>query len=297
MADSKKEAKRDDSKDYVAKAGKGVSGGIVALVAALCLVAGVLIGHFMPLGGVGGNQVSGLRTLTEDQLDLPVAAVNQNGETYEITAREVITSMSTLEDYVAEDGTYAMPSADSVLSFARNEMLNKEVERAGITVSDEDVTAYAEEVLGSSDLEAIAEQYGMDVETATAMIRDSAGVRALYDQVVSTDDIAAPTAPAECEEGQEDTPTAEYGAYVVELLGDEWDADANTWARQDGPYYAALSAETFSSDAASYNQAMSAYYVAYQTYATEYSNVTSRWTDYVNELFAGSSIDIYSLVS
>ena len=139
--------------------------------------------------------------------------------------------------------------------------------------------------------------YGMDVEVVTEMIRDSAGVRALYDQVVSADTLEPPAAPDVAEEGQEDTPTPEYGAYVVELLGDEWDAENNTWAREDGPYYAALSAESFTSDAATYNQAVSAYYVAYQVYATEQSNVTAKWTEYVNGLFSGVSVDVYSLVS
>lgn len=296
MADSKKEETKQDSAPAEKK---GVSGGIVALVAALCLVAGALLGHFVPLGGtaVAGNEVAGLTTLTEEQLDLPVASVNQGGEVTQLTAREVIASMATLEEYVNEDGTYAVPSADAVLSYARNEILNNAVAQEGITVTDEDVAAYAEEVLGSSDIAAIAEQYGMDVETTTKMIRDSAGVRALYDQVVSVDDMEPPVAPAACEEGKENDPTAEYGAYLVGLLGDEWDAEANEWASQDGPYYAALSAESFSSEAASYNQAMSAYYVAYQVYATEYTNVTAKWTDYVNELFSDSSIEIFSLVS
>lgn len=299
---SEKEApkKREEPSNYVASPRKsGVSGGIVALVAALSLVAGLLLGHFLPLGGssANGGELTGVTTITEEQLDGVVGTITQEGETIPMTAREVILSSSTLEDYANEDGTYNMPSADAVLSYARNTILNHAVEAAGITVTDEDVTAYAEEILGDSDIAAIAEQYGMDVETATTMIRESAGVRALYDQIVSTDGLEPPVAPEQCEEGKEDEPTAEYGAYVVSLLGDEWDAEANDWASQDGPYYAALSAESFTAEAATYNQAMSAYYVAYQVYATEYTNVTSKWTDYVNDLFSGSSIEINSLVS
>ncbi len=298
----KAHAKEEPEKQgYVASAGKkgGVSGGILALACALCLVAGALLGHFLPIGGSGsaGNQIAGVTSLTEEQLDEAVAAYTINGETTPVTAREVIESMSTLEDYVGEDGTYNVPSADSVLSFIRNEVLNNAVVEAGITVTDEDVAAYAEEVLGSSDLEEIATMYGMDVEVVTEMIRDSAGVRALYDQVVSTNGLEPPMAPTPCEEGDEEVATAEYGAYIMNLIGDEWDTENETWARQDGPYYAALAAESFTSDSANFNQATSAYYVAYQVYATEQSNVTAKWTEYVNGLFSGVSVDVYSLVS
>ena len=91
--------------------------------------------------------------------------------------------------------------------------------------------------------------------------------------------------------------TAEYGAYVVGLLGDEWDAEAETWARTDGPYYELMGDMEFSSTSATYNQAVTAYYVAYAQYSEESGTSSQAWTDYVNTMLSTAEIDIYSLVA
>ena len=84
---------------------------ILTLACALCLVAGALLGHFLPVGGSNGA-VSSVRTLTEDQLDDAIGSSTIDGERIPITAREVIKSMSTLDEYASADGTYITYYAD-----------------------------------------------------------------------------------------------------------------------------------------------------------------------------------------
>ncbi len=265
----------------------------IAAIAVACILVGVLVGHFL----LGGISAQGRTTLSENELNTVVATMSYEGKTYDITAQEAIEATSTLDAMKNDDGTYNMPSAESAISAARNKVLQAEVEKAGITVSDADVQAYAEEYLGTSDYAQIAEQYGMDEASVKEVLTEAAGTRKLYDSVVTETSITAPTAPEEPEEGQEDTPNATYGAYIVGLLGDEWDADANTWARTDGPFYSALGSEQFSADSATYNQALTAYYTAYQQYVEEYSQSTSAWTDFYNGCLSNATIDVSTLTA
>lgn len=267
------------------------------IIGVVCLALGLVIGRFA-LGGVGGS-LSGKTSLDEADLDATVATYTYDGNTYNITAREVFETGSGLESAQNDDGTYAFPAASDVLSYAQNQILNQAVEAAGITVSDEDMASYAEDTLGSSDYESLASTYGMTEDAVKTVIRESAGVKKLYDQIVGTDASSAtmPDAPETAADGEEDTPNATYGEYIVNLLGDEWDKDTNTWAREDGPYYAAMSDMEFTSDSATYNQAMTAYYVAYQQYSQVASTASSTWTSYVNGLLANASINIGEIVS
>ena len=153
------------------------------------------------------------------------------------------------------------------------------------------MSSYAEDTLGTSDISTIASQYGMDEDATETLLKQSAGVKKLYDQTVDTSNLTAPTAP------EEDKDAATYGKYIVDLLGDEWDSDKDTWASTDGDYYSALGSEKFTSKSATYDQAQTAYYVAYQKYSTAYSEATSKWTSFVNERLAKASIQIKSLVS
>lgn len=262
-------------------------------IAAACLVVGLLVGRFV----LGGVSAAGKTSISESELDGVVATVTYEGKSYDVTAREAIEAASTLDSVRNEDGTYRMPSAEGAVAAARNKVLEAEVAKAGITVTEDDATAYAEEYLGTSDYATIAEQYGMDEESVRRIVEESAGVRKLYDQVVTDSDLTAPTAPEQPAEGQEDTPNATYGAYVVGLLGDEWDAEAGTWARTDGPFYASLGSETFSADSATYNQANTAYYVAYQQYVQDYSEISSKWTDFYNGCMANATIELTTLTA
>ena len=171
-----------------------------------------------------------------------------------------------------------------------------DAESRGISVDDDEVDAYAEAMLGTSDYESIASQYGVDEEQAKDIVRDAAMVDKLYQQIVPATDAALPDMPAEPESGDENAASAEYASYIISLAGDEWDSETGTWASTDGPYYAALGSESFTADSATYTQALSAYYVAYQEYSEDADAASTAWTSYVNGLYANASISIYGLL-
>ncbi|MEY8437538.1 hypothetical protein AAK967_07320 [Atopobiaceae bacterium 24-176] len=266
---------------------------VISVVAAAAV--GLLVGKFL-LGGIGG--VSGKTTLSEGELDSTVGAYIYQGQSHAITARQALEAATGMGAAKKDDGSYVMPSADNVLDYARNQILATAVKGEGIEVSDEDMATYAKDTLGTDDYANLASTYGMSEDEVKNVVRQSAGVKQLYDKIVGTDDAAkAPETPAEPADGAQDTPTADYGKYIVGLLGDEWDADKGTWAREDGPFYAALKDQTFSADSATYDQAMTAYYVAYQQYSQQSSTQSAKWTEYVNGLLSNASISIGELVS
>lgn len=274
----------------------GVAAPVVALVVVVALVAGVLLGHFVLGGGSGVSAAfPGATTATEDQLDRVIATYTIDGKTSEITVRDAIESQSSLDSAKDSDGNYTLPNADSALAVARNKILAQKAADEGITVEDDELSSYAEQILGTSDLSTLASQYGLTEDQTKQIVRDSAAMYKLKEKVCSTTVSTMPDAPATPAEGEEDTATADYGAYIVNLLGDEWDSTNNTWARTDGSYYEALKDETWSPDSATYSQAQMAYSVAYKAYAESASTSSSEWTSYVNGILSQATISICTL--
>ena len=261
----------------------------------VALVVGVAIGHFAPIEGTTGAAFSGQTTVSEGDLDKVVASYTYDGKTEDVTVRDAIESQTSLDAVKDDQGNYKLPSADDALAVARNRILAKIAEDKGITVSDDELSAFAEQSTGTSDFASIAQNYQLSEDQAKEIVRESAVMSKLKQQVVSTDAGTEPTAPQTPEDGKQDEANATYGAYIVGLLGDEWDSANNKWARTDGPYYAALSSESFSADSATYAQAQKAYYVAYQQYSSNASSSTSEWTNYVNNILSGATIRLYTL--
>lgn len=290
------ESKKDEKKSEGVKLGTGAWVGI----AVAALVVGLLIGGFaLNLGGGGASgSLGGKTALTEAELDSPVASYTYDGATNQVTAREVILQNSSLDAAKDTDGNYTLPSADSVLSVARNSVVLAEAEKRGLSATDDDISAYAQETLGSSDYASIASSYSMDEESVKDLLRSSCMMSKLRDEVVGTDsDAVAPEAPTAPEDEKDaDKETKAYAEYIIALAGDEWDAEKGDWASTDGPYATAL-AEYKVGKKASYNAANAAYQVAYQAYSEAASATSTQWSDFVNGLLSNASIDIYSLVS
>lgn len=267
---------------------------------ALCVVAlvvGVLGGYFL-LGGASGGSISldGRTTLSAGELDSAVAAYTYDGQRTSITAREVLTNGgATLDSLANDDGTYNVPAASDVLVYAQNKIILADAEKRGMTASDEEVSDYAEQMMGSADLATIAELYGIDEDTVYDTFAESVTVTKLRDAVCETELPAQPTEPAEPEEGAEETPTADYASYIIALLGDEWDSEAGTWARTDGDYYSTLSGYEITNDAATYAAAEAAYSVAYSAYSDASTKVGEEWTSYTQGLLSHASLQIGSL--
>lgn len=285
-----------DREEQVEK--KGPSTPVWVGIAFACLVVGVLCGHFLlgsGLGAAGG--ISGKITISEGELDRTVGSFTYKGQTTSVSARDVINSSSSLNSAKTEDGSYRLPAADGVLSVARTKILLMDAESKGIQVSDEDVSAYAKQTLGSDDYSTIASGYGMDADAVKELLRQSAIMGKLREQVVSTQLPTSPKAPTAPAAGNETTATAEYARYIIALAGDEWDSSKNGWASTDSPYATALANYTVSNDSATYEAAQAAYYVAYQKYATAQSEVSTQWSNYVNGLFCNASVNVSSLVA
>ena len=273
---------------------KGGTKALVALVAVLLIAVVGVGGYFLGSGGFGSKGV-GSSTLTEKQLDSTVASWTYNGAKHNISAREAIESQYSLDSVKDDDGNYPAPSADSILAYVRNQVMLADAEKQGVSVSDDDLSSYAESALGSSDFSTIASQYGVTEDQAKSIVREQATIKKLYEKVVPSVDATMPEAPTEPSDGNTATASKEYADYIIKLAGDEWDADKGTWASTDGTIASALSGETFTADSATYAQAQTAYYAAYQAYAQEASKASSKWTEYANKLFASASITLYGI--
>ena len=265
---------------------------VVIAVAALAI--GVAAGHFL-LGGVGTVSLSGRTTLSAGELDSTIATYTVNGTTTPITAREVLEEASGSSSLTAnEDGTYDVPSASSVLTYAQNQIILADAEARGLSATDEEINEFVSTNLGS-DLSTLASSWGITEDEARSIVADAVTMRKLQDEVATVELPEQPVAPSEPAEGAEDTPTAEYAQYVISLLGDEWDSDANTWARTDGTYYATLSGYEISNDAATYAAASAAYSVASSVYEEAYAQVSEELGAYTDGLLSRATIQIGSL--
>lgn len=283
------------SKSTKAAPKQGASYGLAVLCAVVGLVIGVLVGKFA-LGGGAGSAV-GKTSLSEAELDSVVATYTYEGVRHDVTAREVIEESTSLDAALQSDGTYAMPTADDVLAYARNQIIASEAESRGITVTEDEVTQYATDTLGTADFATIAANYGLTEDVAKSLIENAAVMAKLRDEVVTTTLPDYPEAPVAPEDGSADAASADYAAYVISLVGDEWDADNNTWASTDGPFYTALSAYPISNDSATYEAATAAYYVAASNYSAVSQQVSAEWTAFVNSLLSGASLELGSLVA
>ena len=276
------------------------------LLMLVALAAGVAIGLFvLPRASVPAP-VTGSKTLislpgriavTEDELDTPMGTYTYKGTETTVTVREAIEESMSLDAARNSDGTYDIPSADAVLSIARNHFLLEDAKARGIAASDEDALAYAKEVWGTDDLAVIAASYSMTQDQAKKLMKESATIKKLRDAVVATKEPAAVKEPAAPEGGKEDEPMPEYGAYIMELVGDEWDEGKNTWAREDGPYFAELKNYTISRDGATYSAAKAAYGVALTQSAATEQQTSTEWTTYVNQILSDVTVQLGTLVT
>lgn len=264
----------------------------IAGALAAVIVAGVS-GYFLGSGGFGSKGVSA-PVFAESELDATVATWKFKGASHKISAREAIESQYSLDSVKDEDGNYPAPSADAVLSYVRNRILLEEASKQGIELSDEDLSSSAEASLGTSDFSAIADQYGVSEDQAKQIVREQGTIQKLY-QSVMDDAPAMPEAPTEPESGDENEAKAEYAAYIIDLAGKEWDAEAGTWAKLDGAYATALAGEEITPESATYAQAQKAYAVAYQQYMLESQGANAKWTSYVNELFGEADVELFGL--
>lgn len=264
-------------------------------IAVVAVIVAAIGGYFFGSGGFGAKG-AGSATLTEGQLDAPVASFNFNGATTKISARDAIESQYSLDAVKGADGTYPAPSGEMILGYARNKILVSEAESRGLSVSDDQLKEYAEGRLGTSDFKAIAENYGVDEDQAKQIVRDNALVGQLYEQIVpKASEAPAPEAPVQPADGNTTAPTKDYAEYIIGLLGKNWDSEKGTWANEDNEFFSALKGSTFTPEGASYEDAQTAFYVAYELYASQAQEANKAWTLFANDLYAKADVELYGL--
>lgn len=289
MSQDEKDVEKEASSE-----GRALPTRVWVVIAVVALALGVAAGHFL-LGGAGTISLNGRTTLSAGELDSTVATYTIDGRTARVTAREVLEESSGDAELTAnEDGTYDVPSASDVLTYAQNQIILADADARGLTATDDEVDEFVSTNLGT-DLATLATSWGIDEDAARSVVADAVTMRKLQDEVATTELPEQPTAPSEPAEGAEDEPTAEYAQYVIGLLGDEWDADANDWARTDGTYYATLSGYEISNDAATYAAASAAYSVASSVYEEAYNQVSEELSAYTDALLSKATIQIGSL--
>lgn len=288
--DAAGEAASDQGGTGNAKPGRGI---YIAL-AAVAVVIAAIAGYFIGSGGFASGGVPA--DLAEDQLDQTVASYTYQGARHDVSARAAIEYTSSLAAAQNDDGTYNAPLAESIVAYVRSQVLIADAASRGIEASDEEMAEYAESVFGTSDYAEIASSYNATEEQAQSIMHDSVLLQKLQEQIVpELSQASVPEAPSEPADGNEEASSADYAAYIIGLAGDEWDADAGTWASTDGDYYAAVGGDSFTGETATYSQAVSAYYVAYQAYSTIAQEASASWSDYVNGLYEDVDLTVYGL--
>lgn len=249
-------------------------------------------------GGIGfGDSVAGKTTLTEAELDKPMGSYNYAGSSHSITARQVIESSSSLDAAKNDDQTYKVPSADNVISVARNQIFAKICDDKNISVSDEEVSDFAQKMVGTSDISTIASRYGMEEDSIKAQITAAARLSKLRSETVKATLPVQPTAPTAPSDGNKDAENKDYATYIIGLAGDEWDSSTGSWKSSDSSYATALADYKVTNESASYAAAQAAYYVAQQKYQAEASAYSSEWNSYLNDELCKANLTLSTLVS
>lgn len=268
----------------------------IGVGAVVLFALGIVIGRFLLGGGGATGSLNGRTTLSEGELNTPIASYTYNGQTKEVTAREVIENTSGLDAAKQSDGTYAVPAADKIIGYVRNALVVAEAQSQGISVSDQEVSDYMQTNFKTTDISQIASAYKLSEDVAKKLINDAVIMKKYRDKVLTTTKLPdAPQAPTAPEDGNSETTSQEYAQYIIGLAGDEWDAKNNTWASQDGDYYKQLSAYSISNDSASYAAAQTAYQVAMSKYSAVASKASQEWSQKINEILGKASIAVYSL--
>ncbi|MBF0893955.1 MAG: hypothetical protein HXK44_05990 [Atopobium sp.] len=267
----------------------------IGVGAVVLFALGIVIGRFLLGGGGATGSLNGRTTLSEGELNTPIASYTYNGQTKEVTAREVIENTSGLDAAKQSDGTYAVPAADKIIGYVRNALVVAEAQSKGITVTDDEVNNYMQTNFKTTDVSQIASKFNISEDAAKKQINDAVIMKKYRDSVLTTALPNAPQQPTPPEDGNSETTSQEYAQYIIGLAGDEWDAKNNTWASQDGDYYKQLSAYSISNDSASFAAAQTAYQVAMSKYSAVASKASQEWSQKINEILGKASIAVYSL--
>lgn len=268
-----------------------------ATCVAAAALAGLLVWGFSDapssmMARAEGHIESGTTEVSEKDLDKVMATYTYEGKTMNITVRDAL-DYSSASSEADDDGNYTVPDASACITAAQREVLESMVDAAKVEVSDDELNAYVKDSLGFGSVADVASAYDLTEDRVKELLSLNARVAKLRSQVVG-DEITAPTAPDAPAEGAEDTPTADYAKYIIDLAKDEWDADKGAWKSEDGEYASALSSYEITNDSATYEAADAAYQVAEADYQSQVQKQDDKWQAYLNARFSTMTIDLYT---
>ena len=282
------------------KANKHHSGSFLLLVVALLivLIVGMCLGHYiqgLPFPSFGAQGAAASQTLTEDSVKQAIATYELDGKRVDVLAKDVIAQKRSLDSSKSDDGTYAKPSAEEIMGYIRTQLLKKDAADQGIDVSDDEVSEFAKNSLGTDDMSLLAKSYGMDENNVKELLRTSVILDKLRKQVVTTKIPTLPSVPKPPAAGKEQEPSAEYAKYIIDLAGDEWDSSADTWKSKDSALAQGLSKFKISSKGATYDAVRIAYSLALQKANQVKQASDEEWRTYVNKTFSRVTVTLNTL--
>lgn len=250
-----------------------------ALIAAGLVIAGGLAGagiHAVITTGAA-TSLTGVTQLSEGQLSETVGTYTLNGQTHNVTAREALIAAGALTKN--DSDSYDAPTAEDVLTVARNAAMSDAADERGITASDDEITTYLNDTFGTDDMAAAAEVYGYTEDELRDLVTSAIKNQKLYVEVTDNESGVgtAPTAPADDLDG------ADAASYIIEIAGNDWNADKNAWA--DDKSDMAQAVGDFDGKTAIHEQAEAAYQVAYEAWNTRLTEVMDLWSDFCSETY------------
>lgn len=266
---------------------------IATITGGAALAIGLLVGHFA-FGSVGVPGVTnvGSATVTSSQTNEVIGTYTYKGAAHGISVQDILDYTGGSAD---ENGNYDLPSAETVMNYARAQITREAAKKENITVTDDDLTNFVKNQYGYESLEDFATQLNINQDQVKTLLEDAVAQQMLHDKIVGKT-LTAPTYPTAPEEGKTDEATADYAAYIQELAGDAWNKETGTWADADSDFAKATAEYDITNDSATFDAALAVYQVVYNSYSAEYQELEKTYTAYMDELYKDCTISIGTLV-
>lgn len=268
----------------------GENGNIAkAAIAGVCGIAlGFVIGHFAVAPATGNVNKIGSTTTDQNNFNQVVCTYTTNGGTKTITMEDAVNYMGGTTN---AEGNYNVPSAEAILSLARNQIIEDVAKDSGITVTDDEMEDYAKKTYSVNSIKEMADTFGYEENQLKDMLRSTIIMQKLQEQKSGT--ISDPPVYPEQPKDEKEV-TKENADAIIAYAGDNW--KDGKWAKDDGDWAKTMKDLKFSADGADYEAVLAAYQLAYQEYSEKYSEQQAAWTDYVNTLYKDSTIAIGTMV-
>lgn len=254
------------------------------------LVLGVLIGKFALGASLGNVTPTNATEVNPQQSSEIIATYVANGKSHTVTLEDMFTFNDSARN-ANEDGTYAMPTTEQIVSYVRQQIVQDAAAKSDVKVTEEDKLNYIKENYGYESMEDFAAMMNRTVEETDSLVSAALTQTKLFEKVAGEEPKlpSYPDAP-EGEDADESAKTEDYAAYIIQIAGDDW--KDGKWAADD--FAEAL--PDFDGKTASYTDATAAYQVLYNRYTTVMNDLYSVWNEYENGLLKDCSITIGTLI-